>query len=601
MSNTKLFEDFKKSSAIDWKNQIIKELKEKPFESLITKTPEGISIKPFYHQDTAGHAAINVQNSTQKVNEALPPRYWANQAKVEVKNENEANQSALNALNGGAEGIIFVIDKADVNLETLLNEIQPEYCMISFESKRPFYSLISQYLNYISAHEFDNRKINGFYHCDSIECRDNGTTSLTNDDYESIAELIKAADDYPDFKALCISSNLFHNAGANITHELGLLLSKSVELFDKLTDLDLEFSRIIKSTVFSLAVGSNYFFEIAKLKAIKYNLLKVAEAYNSNVNPDDIFIHCNTSFRSKSALDFNVNLLRVTNEAMASVLGGCNSLWVQPHDESAGKPTSKTFKRIALNISNILKEEAHLDKVVDPTKGSYYIENLINEISTSSWNIFIELEKDGAYNHHYGSGNVHQIIEADAGKAEQNLWARKDLMIGANTYQLIGEKIGDSLDTKESGNSLEAKRLTSSIELMRYRVEKLVGEKGEKARPMAQIILLGTDPVSKAKSDFAYSFLGIAGIGISSEKFIKKLDEGSTSDENAVITVLCYAETPENIEEYIAKHKGILLIAGQEPNEADLQKTGLYGCINRKVDAKRFLDRLLKDLGIELS
>ncbi|WP_296620239.1 methylmalonyl-CoA mutase family protein [Marivirga sp.] len=600
MSNTKLFENFEKSSAIDWKNQIIKELKDKPFENLISKTPEGISIKPFYHKDTAEGSEINIQNSIQQVNEALPPRYWANQVKVLVKSEKEANQAALEALNGGTEGIIFVIANADINLEILLNEIQPEYCMISFESKEPFYSLISQYLNFISAHDIDSHKISGFYHCDIIECRDSGTIGINDNDFKKIAELIKHADDYPDFKPLCISSNLFHNSGANITHESGLLLSKSVEFFDKLTDLKLELNQILKSTVFSLAVGSNYFFEIAKLKAFKYNLLKIAEAYNSKVNADDIFIHCNTSFRSKSALDFNVNLLRNTNEAMASVLGGCNSLWVQPHDESAGKPPSKTFKRIALNISNILKEESHLDKVVDPTKGSYYIENLIKEISSSSWKIFTEFEEDGSYSHHFDNGNIHQIVDTDAGKAEQNLWARKDLLIGANTYQLIGEKISAYLDTEESGKSLEAKRLTATIEHMRYRVEKLVEEKGEKARPMAQIVLLGTDPISKAKSDFAYSFLGIAGIGISSEEFIDQLDENIKLDNEASITVLCYAETPENLEQYISKHKGTLLVAGQEPNEAELQKAGLYGCINRKVDTKRFLDQLLKDLGIAL-
>lgn len=600
MSDTKLFEDFEKSSAIDWKNQIIKELKDKPFENLISKTPEGISIKPFYHKDTAEDSEINIQNSIQKTNESLPPRYWTNQAKVIVKGEKEANHTALKALNSGAEGIIFVIQKADINLKILLNEIQPEYCMISFESNEPFYSLISQYLNFISAHEIDSHKISGFYHCDIIECRDSGTIGVDDHDFKYIAELINHADEYPDFKPLCISSNLFHNSGANITNESGLLLSKSVEFFDKLTELKLELNQILKSTVFSLAVGSNYFFEIAKIKAFKFNLLKIAEAYNSKVKADDIFIHCNTSFRSKSALDFNVNLLRNTNEAMASVLGGCNSLWVQAHDESAGKSPSKTFKRIALNISNILKEEAHLDKIVDPTKGSYYIENIIKEISSSSWRIFTEFEEGGSYSHHYENGNIHQIVDTDAGKAEQNLWARKDILIGANTYQLIGEKISAYLDTEESGKSLEAVRLTATIEHMRYRVEKLVEEKGEKARPMAQIILLGTDPISKAKSDFTYSFLGIAGIGISSEEFIDKLDGAIKLDENAAITVLCYAETPQNLEEYISKHEGILLVAGQEPNEAELQKAGLYGCINRKVDTKRFLDKLLKDLGIAL-
>ncbi|WKK83247.2 methylmalonyl-CoA mutase family protein [Marivirga arenosa] len=600
MSRKKLFEDFGKSSAIDWKNQIIKELKDKPFESLVTKTVEGISIQPFYHQDNSDFNYLNIQNPIQNQHEALPPRFWVNQAKIVIEDEKSANQKALQVLNQGADGIIFKISKADYDLEILLKDIKAEYCSISFQSDEPFYSYIKKYINYINSHNIDSHKLSGFYLCDIIECRDAGNIGLNDKDYESIAELIKHADEYPNFKPLCISSNLFHNSGANITHELGLTLTKSVEFLDKLTDQDLKASSILKSTVFSIAVGKNYFFEIAKLKALKLNLLKIAEAYESKIDADDISIHCDTSIRTKSALDFNVNLLRNTNEAMAAIVGGCNSLWVQPHDEAAGKPSSETFKRIALNISSILKEESHLDKIVDPTQGSYYIENLINEIAENSWKIFLEFEEEGSYNHHYENGNIHQLIDTDAGKAEQKLWSRKDVVIGANTFQLIGENVSEYLDTEESGKSLEAKRLTATIEHMRYRIEKLVKEKGENSRPMAEIISLGTDPVTKAKADFAYSFLGIAGIGISSEKIEKELSQVKDSNEEVSISVLCYSDKPSDLNDYITNQNKIILIAGQEENEEQLKKLGLYGCINRNVDTKRFLDNLLKDLGIAL-
>lgn len=600
MSKTKLFDDFERSSAIDWKNQIIKELKEKPFESLVSKTPEGIPIQPFYHHDLLNDKSVNIPNSFQNVNEALAPRFWANQSKINVSNEKIANDEALKVLNGGAEGLIFVTTSSEIDFNILLKDIQPEYCMISFESVSPHYNLITRYLEHLEKRGIARDKISGFYHCDIIESRDAGEIGLDNSDFQHIAKLIEHADQYPDFKSLCISSELFHNSGANSVHESGLLLSKTVDFFDKLTDLKITIRQILQSTVFSIPVGRNFFFEIAKIKAFKLNLLKIAEGYESEVSADDIFIHCATSMRSKSALDFNVNMLRNTNEAMAAILGGCNSLWVRPHDEAAGKPPSATFKRIALNISNILKEEAHFDKIVDPTQGSYYLETIIDQIAEASWKLFLDFEADGSYNHHFENGRVHQLIDTDAGKAEEALWNRKDVFIGTNTFQLIGEKVGDYFETENSGKSLEAKRLTTTMEHMRYRVEKLVAQKGEEARPMAQVLLLGTDAVSKAKADFVYSFLGIAGIGIASEDIVKDLASFTSFNDKASFSILCYKDKPTDLEAFISDQSKMLLIAGKEENEESLKEKGLYACIHKNMDTKRFLDQLLQDLGIAL-
>ncbi len=600
MSKANLFADFNKSTAEDWRKIIEKDLKGGSLNALITNTPEGIPIQPFYHSDSIDKISHNISNPIQVNNPGLAVRYWVNQYKIVVTNEKKANAEALWALNSGADGIIFKLEMENLDLKILLNDIQPEFCMISFEPSFGAEDILLEYFEYLQTHEYDTEKISGCYFYDLLENRDAGIKEHTPSRIANLKKLIEKSAQFPNFKAFHVSAQLYHNSGANIIHELSFTLSKLVEYLDLLSDSGLKPKQIFDSLSFGFAFGRHYFFEIAKIKAFKALIFKIASAYNLDLSADDIIIHAFTGSRSKSGLDINVNLLRNSTEAMAAILSGCNSLYVAPHDALRKNTSKDSFKRIALNVSSILKEEAYLDKIVDPTLGTYYLESIISEMKTNAWDHFINIEEHGTYSDLFQQGLIQQSIQKDEEESAALVTDRKDLLIGANTFQLIGETIPEDDKTVKKSTFLSPKRLTHQIEALRGRTEKHVKQNGEVKRPMATIFLLDKDPISKAKSNFSYSFLGMAGIGIQEEHILKDVNELSDQLKrtHSEIAVICYKEKPKELTQNLVESKSVLLVAGQEPNEEQLKQAGVYACIHRKTPSLEFLNQLLTELAI---
>jgi methylmalonyl-CoA mutase len=509
---------------------------------------------------------------------------------------------ALEALNIGADGLIFECSSIP-DFKKLLKDIQAEYCSISYKTEASSYELAKAYFNYLISEKVDLSKISGSILTDTLELRDAGVVELAESNFKDLAKLINSIKEVQNFKVANISADLFHNAGANIVHELAFTVSKAVEYFDKLTEEGLSISDIFKHTVFSFAFGRKYFFEIAKIKAFKMIMIKIAKAYDYELNPDDIFIHAEVSKRTKSALDFHVNLLRNTTESMSAILAGCQSLYVAPHDDTkAAEEQKQTFKRIALNLSNILKEEAHLDKITDPTLGSYYIESLIEEIESKSWEVFLSLEKQGSYSELFKLQLVKSFIDQDEKLGSDAALGRKDAFIGANMFQNVGEPLKLKAIPTESSDFLSSKRAAWKIEKLRKRTEDFVLQNGEDSRPKATIILFGTDAVAKAKSDFTYSFLGMAGIKIEEEIFLKDFAKLETVKKNlnSDLIIYCYKEKPDFHEANFKHDNAKIMIAGQEANEEEMCSKGLYACIHRHSEAFSFLNDLLNDLKITL-
>ncbi len=600
MSTPNLFAEFNKSTAEDWRKIIEKELNGGSIEDLYTNTPEGIKIQPYYHATSSKNENQTISNPLQLENPGLPLRFWVNQYKIEVKDLNEANKEAIWALNSGAEGIIFKVEVENIDFSVLLKGIQPEYCMLSFLSSSNIHQILTSYFQYLTTEKFDHEKITGTCFFDPLENRDAGKIKHDQVEIESFFNLIREYSHFNNFKVFHVSAQLYHNAGANIIHELSFTLSKLVEYLDLLTDKGLKPDQLFNSLSFGFAFGRHYFFEIAKIKVFKALLIKIAAAYNHNLSASDIIIHAFTGSRSKSGLDINVNLLRNSTEAMAAILSGCDSLYVAPHDEIRKDNPKETFKRIALNVSSILREEVYLDKIVDPTLGTYYLDQVILEMEENVWDHFMNIEEHGSYSVLFQQGLLQQSIKKDEEESAALVTDRKDLFIGANTYQLIGESILEMAIAEEEGNYLFPKRLTHQIEALRGRTEKYVKQKGEEKRPMATILLLDKDPVSKAKANFSYSFLGMAGIGIQEEHILQEIDElpDQLKRIRSELTVLCYKEKPKELSYKIDKSQTLLLIAGQEANEEHLKQAGIYACIHRKTPSLEFLNQLLNELGI---
>lgn len=599
MTQKNLFKEFDSSTAEEWTEIIKKELKNTPYNSLITRKAGDITIEPFYHGNQKS-STQNIYNTAADSANGLAIRQWINYASIEIETDKEANEKALHLLNTGADGIIFICKEIpDFNI--LLKDIAPIYCGISFENKFDGHDILPAYFRYLKKQQIDLSKIEGCYFHDVLEKRDSGLVNLDKSHFKALAQQIKEYKEGDRFKIFNVSASLFHNAGANIINELTFTLSKTAEYLDHLTENQVAIEDIVKNWCFTFTFGRDYFLEIAKIKAFKFLLIKMLKGYDYELDPADIFIHAETSSRTKSIFDFHVNLLRNTAEAMSAIISGCQSLYVAPHDEVKNAETKKTFQRTALNISNILKEEAHLDKTLDPTAGNYYINHLIEQIADKCWGAFLAFEKEGSYSHLFEKGIIKAMVGQDEKLGSDAALSRNDLYIGANTYQNIGEKLTVSIQNSENSVYLTPIRVTRKIEKLRGRTENHVNKFGAESRPTASIILFGTDVVAKAKADFTYAFLGMAGIGFSEAIYLEDASMLSiiTKDISADLLIYCYKEIPEfNIDNLQHAHAKIL-IAGKEEVEMDLQQKGLYACIHRHTEAFSFLNQLLNDLKID--
>ncbi|WP_344840361.1 methylmalonyl-CoA mutase family protein, partial [Actinocorallia longicatena] len=180
------------------------------------------------------------------------------------------------------------------------------------------------------------------------------------------------------------------------------------------------------------------FMEIAKIRAIRFLWAAIVKEFGGNEESQKAFIHAHTSKTTKTKYDPYVNILRATVESFAAVIAGANSITTSTFDEPFNR-SSAFSERIARNVQSILKDETHLNKVLDPAGGSWYIENLTEELSKTAWSLFQEIMKNGGIVPSIREGKVQQDIQAVREKRFENIDYRKERIVGTNMYANLYE------------------------------------------------------------------------------------------------------------------------------------------------------------------
>ncbi|KAB2643077.1 MAG: methylmalonyl-CoA mutase, partial [Verrucomicrobia bacterium] len=243
----------------------------------------------------------------------------------------------------------------------------------------------------------------------------------------------------PHIQTIAVQGDVYHNGGASATQELGYAIATLVSYIDALQTRGIAPATAFQHVRLCLAVGSDYFMEIAKLRAARWLVSKVAAAYG--VTQPNIHIHASTSRWNKTTYDAHTNMLRVTAEAFAAVVAGVDSLHISPYDELVGGGDAFS-RRIARNIHIILREECGLDRVIDPAGGSNYIEWLTDQVAAKSWAIFQEVDAQSGMLAGLESGNIQAAVATVCSAKLQNIRRRKDKLVGCNMYpDLKGKKL----------------------------------------------------------------------------------------------------------------------------------------------------------------
>ena len=444
----KLFDQFPPVSADEWLKKIMIDLKGSDFaEKMIWRTNEGFDVMPFYRrEDLAGLKYLD----------SLPGEFpylrgkkydnsWYVRQDIKVTDYNSANKKALELLQKGVDSLGFIITDpksvSDMCMGQLLNNIDIEETEINFFSNGKEKEIVNYYTSYINSIGADPEKIHGAIEIDPLG-RQFASGSVSQDlDY--LAALAMLTSSCPKFRAIHLNGPVFRNAGADIVTELAFALSMGMEYLVRLLERNIDPVTAASKIRFSMGIGSDYFPEIAKLRAARllWSTVVSGFGYGSDEIPA-MEIHCVTGRLNKYRENLRQNIIRTQTEAMAAIIGGTDSLTVEPFDAIAREPDSFS-ERIARNQQLILKEEALFGMVADPSAGSYYVEKLTQLIIENSWALFLEMEKNGGFLKALNKGLIHKRIEKSFSEQKGN--SRKKHMdfllisIPDNKYKNAGQ------------------------------------------------------------------------------------------------------------------------------------------------------------------
>ena len=453
MSKT-LFNEFDGVSAKAWKQKIQVDLKGADYnETLLWKSDEGINVKPFYHvDDFEKFPAVSKTKAS----------HWKISQAINVNDAIEANTTARDAIARGAESIIFNINSEDISIEELLQNI--DLITISVELKCNFISenFTSKIVSSTSS-KVEKPQVQ--IHTDII-----GNLAKTGNWYNNLK------DDHSKFEAIFKNTNqlsvdlsLYQNAGATMIQQLAYGLSHANEYLNHLDDVIPSEAKQSLQTTFTVSVGSNYFFEIAKLRALRELWATLAKEYN--VNPNCRII-ATPSKRNKTIYDYNVNMLRTTTECMSAVLGGANLVCNMPYDALYHKP-NEFGNRISRNQLLVLKHESYFDKVNNPADGTYYIENLTQQLAEKALELFKDIEKNGGFLKQLKEGTIQRKTKESATNEQSEFDTKNRVLLGTNKHPNPDDKMKNDLEINPFLQKEERKTLIEPI------IEKRLSEKLE--------------------------------------------------------------------------------------------------------------------------
>ena len=459
-----LFDDFNPVSSKAWKQKIQYDLKGVDYNNiLVWNSKDGIDVKPFYHADQF-EDFLKVPKRSEK--------HWNICQTVFVADVKKSNKKAKDLISRGANAIRFIITSRDLDVKALLKDIDVQHLLFYIEcqflSKAFIENFQRTYVELSNSPELDQLH----FDLDIIGrlAKTGNWFHTLQSDHEEFGEILDIS------KSFSVDCRLYQNAGATIIQELAYAMAHCNEYFNHLdADVSEEKKEQIR-VVFKSSVGSNYFFEIAKLRALRLLFASLASEYGFN---PDCHIVATPSKRNKTLYDYNVNMLRTTTECMSAVLGGADTVNNLAYDAIYHKD-NEFGERISRNQLLILKEESYFDAVNNPADGAYYIESLTEDFATKALELFKDIERNGGFLNQLKAGTIQKKIKESAEKEQQLVDSEQMVLVGTNKYPNADDRMANELElypfvkinpVKTLIEPIIEKRLSESLEKKRLKNE----------------------------------------------------------------------------------------------------------------------------------
>lgn len=453
----KLINEFPEVSSKEWKQKIQVDLKGADYnETLVWNTNEGFDVKPFYHSD-----------EFDKLPEASNPKAtpFSICQTIFVANVEKSNLKAIDAINRGAESLKFILPSEAIDLKKLLTNINLSSTPIYFELQ----FLSSDFVKQLSA---NTNPSNTYINTDIIGhlARTGNWFANLKSDHQHFDSIVKNT------ASFSIDVSLYQNSGATMVQQLAYALAHANEYLNHLDNLVSKESKSSAKVIFNVSVGTNYFFEIAKLRALRVLWTSLAKAYELNT---DCHIFVTPTKRNKTIYDYNTNMLRTTTECMSAILGGANTICNLAYDVIYHKD-NEFGERISRNQLLILKHESHFDKVNNPSDGAYYIEKLTSQLAEKALVIFKDIETNGGFLKQLKEGIIQRKIKESATKEQEQFNTGEDTLLGTNKHPNPNDKMKHELElypfiktnpVKTLIEPIIEKRLAETLEQERLKIE----------------------------------------------------------------------------------------------------------------------------------
>ncbi|MBM6807159.1 methylmalonyl-CoA mutase small subunit [Bacteroides caecicola] len=613
-SKEKLFSDFPAVTTQEWMDKIMVDLKGADYEKkLVWKTNEGFKVKPFYRREDLEGL---------KTTEGLPGQYpyirgnkkddntWFVRQDIRVDNPAEANAKALDLLNKGIDSLGFHIKAKDLNadyIRTLLKDICCECVELNFKTcQRHTVELAKLLTEYFKEKGYDPEKLQGSLDFDPISRmmkKGKNVSGLI----ANAKELVEVMAPYPKFRCIAVNSLALNNAGAYIYQELGYALAWGNEYLSRLTEAGVSADLAAKKIKFNFGISSNYFMEIAKFRAARMLWADIVNEYHPACQcACQMAVHAETSSFNLTLFDAHVNLLRTQTEAMSAAIAGVDSITVTPFDKTYETPNDFS-ERIARNQQLLLKEESHLNRIVDPAAGSYYIENLTVSIAKQAWDLFLQTEEAGGMVKAVLDSSVQNAVNSSNRARHEAVSKRKEILLGTNQYPNFNETAGEKAPLEhacccghgdEAGEfaTLNTDRAASEFEALRLETE----HSGK--RPKAFMLTIGNLAMRQARAQFSCNFLACAGYEVIDNLGFPTVEEGieAAMKANADIVVLCSSDD-EYAEYAIPAFKALngramFIVAGAPACMDELKAAGIENFIHVRCNVLETLKEYNKKL-----
>ena len=617
-AETPLVQDFEPPSREAWLSLVQKVLKGADFEKrLVSRSADGIAIQPLYTR------ADEVEGAAPVGRTGWFPGGWDVRTLHADIDPAAVNTAIHDDLQNGATSLLLQIqapgqsglsDAADV-LRAALKGVFLDACSIALDARENTLDAAGSLLEIWRDAGINENSRRGAFNCDPL-----GVLAKTGTLYypadrscEIAAKLAADSRTMSHVTALLADGRPYHEAGASEGQELAAMLATLVAYLRACEGAGLRPRMAFGQIAVALSADADLFFTIAKLRAARRLIARVAEACGAESAVEKLQLSATTSGRMMAKRDPWVNMLRTTIACAGAAFGGAETITVLPYTWALGRADAFA-RRIARNTHLVLQAETNAARVIDPAHGSWYVEKMTAELSAKAWSIFQDIERQGGMARTLESGFIQdEIGRVAAARAGDIAHGRMELT-GVSAFPRLADDavkfepfapVEPIVAGGFSVRALAPQRLAEPFERLRDDADAHKDRTGK--RPGVFLACLGDLAVHGARATWIRNFLATGGLEvITSEPLHNSSDAGKAfADSGAAIACICssdkvYGELGEATAGMLkqAGAQQVLLAGRPKDQEAALKAAGVDQFVFAGGDAIAMLTGLHKTLGV---